>query len=121
DPDTEATLSLAPFGTDPLRTSLSSPWDVLWSTAEDTLVVAMAGTHQLFSFDPRTGDLAVYAGTGLEGLEDGDPTVAWFAQSSGLAESADGTIWVADSESSALRRISPADPAAADGALSRRV
>ncbi len=121
DPDTEATLSLAPFGTDPLHTSLSSPWDVLWSTAEDTLVVAMAGTHQLFSFDPRTGDLAVYAGTGLEGLEDGDPTVAWFAQSSGLAESADGTIWVADSESSALRRITPADPAAADGALSRRV
>ncbi|MDI3330799.1 MAG: NHL domain-containing thioredoxin family protein [Micrococcus sp.] len=118
DPDTEETLSLAPFGTDPLQTSLSSPWDVLWSTAEDTLVVAMAGTHQLFSFDPRTGDLAVYAGTGLEGLEDGDPTVAWFAQSSGLAESADGTIWVADSESSALRRITPAT---ADGALSRRV
>jgi thiol-disulfide isomerase/thioredoxin len=121
DPDTEATLSLAPFGTDPLQTSLSSPWDVLWSTAEDTLVVAMAGTHQLFSFDPRTGDLAVYAGTGLEGLEDGDPTVAWFAQSSGLAESTDGTIWVADSESSALRRITPADPTAADGALSRQV
>ena len=121
DPGTETTLSLAPFGTDPLHTSLSSPWDVLWSTAEDTLVVAMAGTHQLFSFDPRTGDLAVYAGTGLEGLEDGDPTVAWFAQSSGLAESTDGTIWVADSESSALRRITPADPTAADGALSRQV
>ncbi|QCU77264.1 redoxin domain-containing protein [Citricoccus sp. SGAir0253] len=121
DPDAEETVSLEPFGTDPLQTSLSSPWDVLWSTAEDTLVVAMAGTHQLFSFDPRTGDLAVYAGTGLEGLEDGDPTVAWFAQSSGLAESADGTLWVADSESSALRRVTPAGRDAAEGALSRRV
>ena len=104
----EATVSLEPFGADPLQTSLSSPWDVLWSTAEDTLIVAMAGTHQIFSFDPRTGDLAVYAGTGLEGLEDGGPTEAWFAQTSGLAESADGTLWLADSESSALRSITPA-------------
>ncbi|VXB81022.1 NHL domain-containing thioredoxin family protein [Citricoccus sp. K5] len=104
----EETVSLEPFGTDPLQTSLSSPWDVLWSTAEDTLIVAMAGTHQIFSFDPRTAELAVYAGTGLEGLEDGAPDVAWFAQTSGLAESADGTLWLADSESSALRSITPA-------------
>ncbi|XKH53213.1 NHL domain-containing thioredoxin family protein [Citricoccus nitrophenolicus] len=103
-----AAVSLEPFGTDPLQTSLSSPWDVLWSTAEDTLIVAMAGTHQIFSFDPRTAELAVYAGTGLEGLEDGAPDVAWFAQTSGLAESADGTLWLADSESSALRSITPA-------------
>ncbi|WP_313822458.1 NHL domain-containing thioredoxin family protein [Citricoccus sp.] len=103
----EASVSLEPFGTDPLQTSLSSPWDVLWSTAEDTLIVAMAGTHQIFSFDPRTAELAVYAGTGLEGLEDGAPDVAWFAQTSGLAESADGTLWLADSESSALRSITP--------------
>ncbi|GAA1129329.1 NHL domain-containing thioredoxin family protein [Citricoccus alkalitolerans] len=104
----EAVVSLEPFGTDPLQTSLSSPWDVLWSTAEDTLIVAMAGTHQIFCFDPRTGELAVYAGTGLEGLEDGAPDMAWFAQTSGLAESADGTLWLADSESSALRSITPA-------------
>ncbi|MGW9550453.1 NHL domain-containing thioredoxin family protein [Citricoccus zhacaiensis] len=117
--DPEETVSLEPFGTDPLQTSLSSPWDVLWSTAEDTLIVAMAGTHQIFSFDPRTGDLAVYAGTGLEGLEDGAPDVAWFAQTSGLAESADGTLWLADSESSALRSITPggtsASSSSADG------
>lgn len=118
------TVSLAPFGSDPLQTSLSSPWDVLWSTAEDTLVIAMAGTHQLFSFDPRTGDLAVYAGTGLEGLLDGPADAAWFAQSSGLAESADGTVWVADSETSALRAITPArsaDSAAAAGDAQRQV
>ncbi|MFB9072087.1 NHL domain-containing thioredoxin family protein [Citricoccus parietis] len=111
--DGEAAVSLEPFGTDPLQTSLSSPWDVLWSTTEDTLIVAMAGTHQIFSFDPRTGDLAVYAGTGLEGLEDGGPAEAWFAQTSGLAESADGTLWLADSESSALRSITPATGAEA--------
>ncbi|MEV4900235.1 NHL domain-containing thioredoxin family protein [Citricoccus sp. NPDC055426] len=119
--DGEAAVSLEPFGTGPLETSLSSPWDVVWSTVEDTLIVAMAGTHQIFGFDPRTGDLAVYAGTGLEGLEDGGPTEAWFAQTSGLAESADGTLWLADSESSALRSITPADPAAAGGARGREV
>ncbi|MGM7671199.1 NHL domain-containing thioredoxin family protein [Microbacterium sp. A93] len=121
DPETEETVSLEPFGTAPLETSLSSPWDVLWSTVEDTLIVAMAGTHQIFSFDPRTGDLAIYAGTGLEGLEDGDPTVAWFAQTSGLAESADGTLWLADSESSALRSITPGAAADPSGALGRVV
>ncbi|MFC7403387.1 NHL domain-containing thioredoxin family protein [Citricoccus sp. GCM10030269] len=105
DPDSEDSVSLEPFETAPLETSLSSPWDVLWSTTEDTAVVAMAGTHQIFSFDPRTGTLAVYAGTGLEGLEDGGPTTAWFAQTSGLAEAPDGSLWLADSESSALRRI----------------
>lgn len=109
DPDQDGTrVSLDPFSTGALETSLSSPWDVLWSTAESTVVVAMAGTHQLFSFDPVTSALAVYAGTGLEGLLDGPAESAWFAQSSGLAEAADGTLWVADSETSALRTVTPA-------------
>ncbi|MEX5275969.1 NHL domain-containing thioredoxin family protein [Kocuria sp. CPCC 205261] len=85
--------------------ALSSPWDVTWSDAADTLVVAMAGTHQLFSFDPRTGALAVLAGTGDEGLRDGSAPESWFAQPSGLAQDAHGAVWVADSESSALRRV----------------
>ncbi|MFZ3451851.1 NHL domain-containing thioredoxin family protein [Arthrobacter sp. 7Tela_A1] len=94
------------LGTDPLGTSLSSPWDVLWSTALGQAVVAMAGTHQIFGFDPATGALSILAGTGLEGLLDGDADSAWFAQSSGLAQDAGGNIWVADSETSALRKLS---------------
>ncbi|MCC9192326.1 NHL domain-containing thioredoxin family protein [Arthrobacter sp. zg-Y916] len=93
------------LGTDPLGTSLSSPWDVLWSTALGQAVVAMAGTHQIFAFDPATGALSILAGTGLEGLLDGAADAAWFAQSSGLAQDADGNIWVADSETSALRKL----------------
>jgi thiol-disulfide isomerase/thioredoxin len=94
------------LGEDPLGVSLSSPWDVLWSTALNKVVVAMAGVHQIFSFDPANGQVAVLAGTGLEGLQDGEATAAWFAQSSGLAQDANGSIWVADSETSALRVIS---------------
>ncbi|HSO14540.1 MAG TPA: NHL domain-containing thioredoxin family protein [Arthrobacter sp.] len=90
---------------DPLRVSLSSPWDVVWSAKLNAVVVAMAGVHQIFSFDPRSGAVSIIAGNGLEGLLDGPAEEAWFAQSSGLAEDADGNIWVADSETSALRKL----------------
>ncbi|MET3720034.1 NHL domain-containing thioredoxin family protein [Arthrobacter sp. UYEF21] len=89
----------------PLEVSLSSPWDVVWSTKLNAVVVAMAGTHQIFSLDPLTGAVAIVAGNGLEGLLDGPAHEAWFAQPSGLAEDADGNVWVADSETSALRKL----------------
>lgn len=97
------------LGNDPLEVALSSPWDVVWSRKLNAVVVAMAGTHQIFSFDPITGAVAIIAGNGLEGLLDGPGHEAWFAQSSGLAEDADGNIWVADSETSALRKLVIAD------------
>ena len=93
------------LGADPLEVSLSSPWDLVWSAKLQRLVVTMAGTHQIFGFDPLTGAVSLLAGTGLEGLLDGPAAQAWFAQSSGLAEDADGNLWVADSETSALRRL----------------
>lgn len=89
----------------PLEVSLSSPWDVVWSTKLNAVVIAMAGTHQIFSFEPLTGAVAIAAGNGLEGLLDGRGHEAWFAQPSGLAEDAAGNIWVADSETSALRKL----------------
>lgn len=107
------------LGTDALNIALSSPWDVLWSTSLLRVVVAMAGTHQLFSFDPLGGAMEILAGTGLEGLLDGDGSTAWFAQSSGLSEDPDGNFWVADSETSALRRITVSDDPRA--ALAHRV
>jgi hypothetical protein len=89
----------------PLEVSLSSPWDVVWSTKLNAVVIAMAGTHQIFSFEPLTGAVAIAAGNGLEGLLDGPAHEAWFAQPSGLAEDAAGNVWVADSETSALRKL----------------
>ncbi|MGT2462042.1 NHL domain-containing thioredoxin family protein [Sinomonas atrocyanea] len=94
--------------------SLSSPWDVVWSEKLQKVVVAMAGTHQIFTFDPLTGVVAILAGSGLEGLLDGPAPQAWFAQPSGLAVDPSGDLWVADSETSALRRVCLGD-ADADG------
>ncbi len=81
---------------------LSTPWDL--ASWEDRVVVAMAGNHQLWSLDPATGRTLVLAGTTDEGLRDGPPAEAFFAQPSGLA--ADGAVlWVVDSETSALREV----------------
>ncbi|MGQ3383877.1 NHL domain-containing thioredoxin family protein [Glutamicibacter sp. TV12E] len=95
------------LGTDALNISLSSPWDVLYHPS-GKVIIAMAGTHQIFAFDPRTSAVSVFAGTGLEGLNDGAPDEAWFAQSSGLALSGEN-VWIADSETSALRWIEVQD------------
>jgi thiol-disulfide isomerase/thioredoxin len=91
-----------------LEQALSTPWDLAWF--DGRVVIAMAGTHQLWAWTPADtiegGTVEVLAGTTNEGLRDGPVRDAWFAQPSGLATSADGTrLWVADSETSALRSL----------------
>jgi thiol-disulfide isomerase/thioredoxin len=81
---------------------LSSPWDIAWYG--DRVWVAMAGIHQLWTYDPRTREVAVAAGTTNEGLVDGPLPEAWFAQTSGLSSAGD-TLWLADSETSSLRYV----------------
>ncbi|MER6268095.1 NHL domain-containing thioredoxin family protein [Streptomyces sp900105755] len=83
---------------------LSSPWDV--AVFGGKVWIAMAGVHQLWTYDPETGTVAVAAGTTNEGLVDGPAAEAWFAQPSGLAAAAD-RLWLADSETSALRWVDP--------------
>ena len=97
-----------PRGEGDARTfSLSTPWDLTWSHALNRAVIAMAGIHQLWTFDPATGALLVLAGTTQEGLVDGPVVTSWWAQPSGLDELPDGRIVVADSESSAVRLLDP--------------
>ena len=81
-----------------LETNLSTPWDVaVW---EGEVAIAMAGTHQLWTFDGDT--VTVLAGTTGEGLRDADALGAYLAQPSGLAAGPD-RLWFADAETSALR------------------
>lgn len=84
------------------QVSLNSPWDL--ALREQTLYVAMAGFHQIWAMDLRSGTIAPFAGTGHEGLEDGSRDDAWFAQPSGLALGPDA-LYVADSETSSIREI----------------
>ena len=88
---------------DTRATAQASPWDLTWHG--ETVAVAMAGIHQLWTYDPATRALEPWAGTGNEGLVDGPVSGAWFSQPSGLTTDESGRVWIADSESSALRRI----------------
>ncbi|MEU6815633.1 thioredoxin-like domain-containing protein [Streptomyces sp. NPDC046860] len=82
--------------------ALSSPWDVAVFGGE--VWIAMAGVHQLWTYDPEADTVRVAAGTTNEGLVDGPGAEAWFAQPSGLAATED-RLWLADSETSALRWV----------------
>ncbi|MGA5322066.1 thioredoxin-like domain-containing protein [Streptomyces seoulensis] len=82
--------------------ALSSPWDVALFGGK--VWIAMAGVHQLWTYDPEAGTVEVAAGTTNEGLVDGPGAEAWFAQPSGLAATEE-RLWLADSETSALRWV----------------
>ncbi|MER5571820.1 NHL domain-containing thioredoxin family protein [Streptomyces goshikiensis] len=88
-----------------LEVDLSSPWDVAWWQGK--VWIAMAGVHQLWTWDPQSRTVEVAAGTTNEGLVDGPAAEAWFAQPSGLAATED-RLWVADPETSALRYLEAA-------------
>ncbi|WP_405464915.1 redoxin domain-containing protein [Streptomyces jietaisiensis] len=81
---------------------LSSPWDV--AVFGGRVWMAMAGVHQLWTYDPASETVEVAAGTTNEGLVDGPGGEAWFAQPSGLAAAGE-RLWLADSETSALRWV----------------
>ncbi|MDQ1742159.1 MAG: hypothetical protein QOE23_498 [Pseudonocardiales bacterium] len=84
-----------------------SPWDVAWWPAIGQVVIAAAGVHLLLGWQPRTGEISILAGAGVEGLKDGPAADGWLAQPSGLAVDGD-RVWFADSENSALRYLDAA-------------
>lgn len=85
-----------------LKQGINSPWDL--TVEGSTLYVAMAGTHQIWRMDMPVGFARALAGNGRENLVDGPTETSAFAQPSGICI-AGGTIYVADSEVSAIRAI----------------
>lgn len=83
-----------------------SPWDVALAPDDDALYVALAGQHEIWRVEVTGGAARKIAGHGEEEWRDGMALEAAFAQPSGVAVSPDGgTIFVADAESSGIRRI----------------
>jgi thiol-disulfide isomerase/thioredoxin/sugar lactone lactonase YvrE len=81
---------------------LRSPWDLF--ARDGGLDVAMAGSQQIWRYEPAPGTIRPLAGSGHEQILDGALDDAAFAQPSGLWES--GTrVYVADSEVSGVREI----------------
>ncbi len=86
------------------ETALASPWDLVFR--DGLLWIAMAGMHQLWAYDPATEIVRPVAGTGAESIHDGPLAEATFAQPQGITVQ-DGLLYVADSESSAVRLVDP--------------
>lgn len=84
--------------------ALSSPWDLALS--DDRLYIAMAGTHEITVLYLDRLGLEPFAGSGHEGLLDGLRRDAWLAQPNGLSIESGRVLYVADSETSAIRAIS---------------
>ncbi|MHC4850798.1 MAG: redoxin family protein, partial [Planctomycetota bacterium] len=81
---------------------LNSPWALCMHG--DDIVIAMAGSHQLWKVNKDTMTAAVLAGRGGASLQDARPLGASLAQPSGVSCSPDqGLIAFADSETSAVR------------------
>ena len=85
--------------------ALASPWDLAWRG--DELWIAMAGSHQVWAYRPELGRIDPVAGTSAESIHDGALLEATFAQPSGIT-ALDGLVYLADSESSAIRLLDPA-------------
>ena len=87
----------------PLGVALRSPWDVEFDDA-GRLHIAMAGTHQLYIYEPYTQALYPSVGNGREAnLNDVSLADSELAQPSGLYYAGDGKLYFADSESSTIR------------------
>ena len=87
-------------------TPISSPWDV---ACKDNLVyIAMAGNHQIWTYDMQTEMVLPFAGSGQENIIDGPAREAQLAQPSGIAIFGN-VLYFADSEVSAVRQINLAE------------
>jgi len=82
--------------------ALNSPWDLC--AVDGEIFVALAGLHQVWSYDPRTQSVRPLAGDGSELRRDGAFELAALAQPSGLARLG-RRVLVADSESSSVRAL----------------
>lgn len=81
--------------------TLNSPWDL--ALDGNRLLIAMAGSHQIWTLDLQTGIAQSWAGSGREDIFDGPASQSALAQPSGLTIK-DGWLYFADSEVSAVRR-----------------
>lgn len=85
-----------------LETALNSPWDL--EKVGSRLLIAMAGSHQIWEMYLETGLVSTYAGRGAEACIDGSLQEAAFAQPSGITT--DGReLYVTDSEVSSIRGV----------------
>jgi DNA-binding beta-propeller fold protein YncE len=84
------------------KTAISSPWDV--AIRNNLVFIAMAGNHQIWTYDMNTDLVTPFAGNGHENIIDGNKMQAQLAQTSGIFVY-DDVVFFTDSETSSVREI----------------
>lgn len=82
-------------------TGISEPMGMCWRNG--SLYVAESGKNRVVSV--KDGEMTALAGTGEAGDADGPAETASFSSPQGVAAGDDGTIYVADTDNSAIRTI----------------
>lgn len=85
-----------------LVSGLSEPMGLCW--ADGALYVAESGGNRILRVDGKNR-VAVVAGSGENGSADGPADRAMFSGPKGVAVDADGTVYAADTDNGAVRRI----------------
>ncbi|MEO0565165.1 MAG: thioredoxin-like domain-containing protein, partial [Chloroflexota bacterium] len=85
-----------------LATNLRSPWALAFGDDDNTMYVAMAGTHQIWTLDLAAQSMRYVVGNGFEAQISTTLLDSELAQPSGLYFT-DGDLYFADSESSTIR------------------
>ncbi|HJW18936.1 MAG TPA: thioredoxin-like domain-containing protein, partial [Candidatus Nitrosotalea sp.] len=82
--------------------TISSPWDV--AVKDNLIFIAMAGNHQIWTYDVNTEITKPFAGNGQEDIIDGNRMQAQLAQPSGIFIHGN-IVYFVDSETSSVREI----------------
>jgi hypothetical protein len=85
---------------------LQHPIGLAW--ARGLLFIADTYNHKIRTLDPGTGDVRTFAGSGVEGHDDGPAAAATFYEPGGVSATRDA-LFVADTNNHAIRRISLTD------------
>jgi sugar lactone lactonase YvrE len=91
-------------GAVPAQAALHSPADVAYHRGR--LFISMTGMHQIWCLSLIRNTLEMFSGCGREGLVDGHPDKACFAQPGGMTVCGD-RLYVVDATASAVRCIDP--------------
>ncbi len=88
----------------PETARLQHPLGVAWHAASDTIFVADTYNNKLKRLDLKTGRIETWLGDGRVGADDGIGTGARFFEPAGVSVS-DDTLWIADTNNHAIRRV----------------
>ena len=87
------------------KACFNQPSDVAWDAKNERVIIADRGNHRIRFYDKKSNTVGTLAGTGDPGCVDGDANSAHLNWPNSVAVASDGTVFVADTGSNAIRRI----------------